>query len=64
MLGKKKGTKLMELENLYNIAANNNIGVYAFDLKECEIVEVQDEEETIWFEILSLLKECEKRGLK
>lgn len=36
-----------------------------FDLKECEIVEVQDEEEeTIWFEILSMLKECEKRGIK
>ena len=36
-----------------------------FDLKECEIVEVQDEEEeTLWFEILSMLKECEKRGLK
>lgn len=42
MLGTKKGTKRMELENLYDIAQNDNIGVYAFDLKECESLSLLD----------------------
>ena len=36
-----------------------------FDLEQCDIVEVKNEEdETLWWEVFNLLKECEKRGIK
>ena len=35
-----------------------------FDLKECDVKEVQDDEYSNLVEIISMLKECNKRGIK